>query len=302
MTKKKLTQDGFHVVELLIVIVVLAAIGFVGYKVLGSKANKDGKSGQNSADVKWAYNEKDNKWFVENGKAPDCKSPYTFENSPVDLSLVNVIAMPGSYRGFSYKPHGAFRADGTPSGDITVKMPTDATLVGLTRYYEGNPSTLQYLLTFETDCGIAFRFDHLYTLTPAFQKVADTTPQPKKDDTRTDPNIKFERTKFKAGDVVATKVGFPANQNIGFDFGVYDYRQPNEISKNSDWAKLHNQYQSLEWFGVCWFDMLPGADAAKANQLSLVVLNPAKPKIVSDYCTNAPYKTLDINGGQPTDG
>lgn len=311
MKQQKLTQDGFHLVGLMLVVVVLGIAGFAVYKVFNNKQSSsrgnisqqdtDSSDSQNNKEVQWAYYEQEHKWFTKTGTAPACKTPYTFEYTPVDLSKVNVIGMPGSYRGYNYKPHGGFRIDSSPDGKIEINMPTDATLVGLKRYFEGNPATLQYLLTFETDCGIAFRFDHLYTLSPEFQKIAETTPQPSTD-TRSDPNAPFKRTKFKAGDSIATAVGFPAIKNFGFDFGVYDYRSRNEISKNSQWAAIHNQFQSLEWYGVCWTDMLPGTDAAKAKLLSLVVINPAKPKIVSDYCSNAPYKTLDINNGQPTDG
>lgn len=307
MRIKKLNQNGFHVIEFTIILVVLAAIGLVGFKVLNKKPVDSNKSETsttktvNNDPIKWAYNESENKWFTQTGTAPACKEPFKFDNTPVDLSLLSVIGMPGSYRGYNYKPHGALRADGSPDGKMDIKMPMDATLVGLKRYKEGTPETLQYLLTFESDCGIAFRFDHLYTLSPDFQKIAETTPEPTSD-TRSDPNLPFARTSFKAGETIATAVGFPATKNFGFDFGVYDYRKPNEISKNSKWAAIHNQYQSLEWYGVCWLDMFPGDDAAKAKQLSLVVVNPAKPNIISDYCPNAPHNTLEFNNGQPTDG
>lgn len=297
--KTKQKQDGFHLIELVIVFLVLGVIGFVGFKVLNqSNSESDSKGGE----VKWAFDEQNLKWFAESGTPPECKDPFAFDQSPVDLSELLVIGMPGSYRGYSYKPHGGLRLSNPDSGKVDIKMPIDATLVGLTRYYEGNPSELQYLLTFESDCGIAFRFDHLYTLAPEFQKIAETTPEPKKDDTRTDPNIKFERTKFKSGDVVATEVGFPQSKNFGFDFGVYDYRQANDISKNKEWAAIHDQYESLEWFGACWIDQLPGADAATAKKLAFVIINPAKPNVISDYCSYAPYKTLDFNDGKPTDG
>lgn len=309
MKFKKLSQDGFHLVEISIALAVILVIGFIGYKVMnGGQESKSSKSNTSSTSkpvnnepVKWAFNQGENKWFTQSGTAPDCKDPYKFDNSPVDISAINVIGMPGSYRGYNYKPHGLFRSDSSPDGKIEVKMPTDATLVNLKRYYEGSPQTLQYLLTFESDCGIAFRFDHLYTLTPEFQKIAETTPAPATD-TRSDPNAPFNRTKFKAGDVVATAVGFPANKNFGFDFGVYDYRKQNEISKNPKWVAIHNQFTSQEWYGVCWLDMLPGADADKAKKLSLIPGNTSKPNIISDYCTNAPYTTLDFNNGQPTDG
>ena len=309
----RISEDGFHVVMVAAIILVCAIIGFVGYKVTAS--NHQQKTQQNTATqtndtsdngkgqtVKWAFNEKELRWFTQGGTAPKCKEPFTFDQSPAELSKMMVIGMPGAYRGFSYKPHGGMRLQDMNSGDIDIKMPIDATLTGITRYYEGNPAELQYLLSFEADCGIAFRFDHIYTLAPAFQALAEKTPEPKVNDTRSDPNIQFPRTVFKSGDLVATAVGFPRIKNFGFDFGVYDYRNRNEISKNAKWAGIHNMYQATEWYGACWLDMLPGADAAKAKQLAFVIINPAKPNIISDYCSYAPHKTLDFNDGKPTDG
>lgn len=303
------SQEGFHVIELAIVLIVIGVIGFVGYRVLNRENNagdtKSSKDAHNSSDsnepVKWAFNEKTTTWFAQTGKASSCKDPFTFEQSPVDLSKIMAIGMPGQYRGYNYKPHGGMRLTNTDSGKIDVVMPTDATLVSLIRYYE-NTDDIQYLLTFETSCGIAFRFDHLHTLSPAFQAIAETTPAPKKNDTRTDPNAPFKRTGFKARELIATEVGFPSVKNFGFDFGVYDYRHRNSISGNKKWAGIHNMYQSQEWFGTCWIDQLPGADAAKAKELAFVVVNPARPNIISDYCSYAPHKTLDFNDGQPTDG
>lgn len=310
MQKQRLNQNGFHILELLIIFIVIGVVGLVGYNVFVKDKNKNEantstnttQDSRSSSPIIWGFNEKTNEWFAKEGTPSKCKDPFAFDNSPVDLTNVIHIMMPGSYRGYSYKPHGGFRLADSTNGKIDVKVPMDATLVGLTRYYEGNPAELQYLLTFESDCGIAYRFDHLYTLTPEFQKIAEQTPEPKLDDTRTDPNRPFPRTAFKAGTVVATEVGFPRTKNYGFDFGVYDYRSRNEISKNKQWTALHNTHTSLEWFGVCWLDKLPAADVAKATTLSQTVINPAKPNIISDYCTNAQYKTLDFNNGQPTDG
>jgi hypothetical protein len=299
---KQLSQHGFHVIELIIILTIISLVGFVGFKVLVRNDDTRGKSATDK--VKWIFDSQNNRYYVATGKAPACKKPFTFDQTPVDLSQLTLVAMPGAYRGYDYKPHGGFRADNSPDGHLAVRMPMDATLVALTRYYEGNPPELQYVLTFESDCGIAFRFDHLNTLAPAFQAIADTTPAPRLNDTRTDPNVSFKRTKFKAGDLIATGVGFPQARNFGFDFGVYDYRQPNQISKNAEWRAIHSRNTALDWFGVCWFDMLPGTDAARAKELASIVLNPAKPNAnkVSDYCPMAPYRTLDFNHGQPVDG
>lgn len=310
MKRQELKQGGFHVTGLVIMLFVLGVIGFAGYRVfvannkkatVANQTNPTSDSSDNGS-VKWAFNQEKLEWFAQAGTAPACKDPFTFDMTPVDLSNVMVIGMPGAYRGYNYKPHGLFRLNNSTSGKIEVRLPMDATLVGINRYYEGNPAELQYLLTFESDCGIAFRFDHLYRLTPPFQALAETTAEPKLNDTHTDPNRPFERKKFKAGDVVATEVGFPRIKNYGFDFGVYDYRSRNEISKNKKWAAIHNQYQSFDWYARCWIDMLPGNDAVKAKELSLVVFNPQRPNIISDTCAYAPNNTLDFNGGQPTDG
>lgn len=241
-------------------------------------------------------------WETVSGTASACRESFVFDETPADLSKIEVIGMPGRYRGCNYKSHGLFRARDGTNGVLEVRLPVDATLTGLIRYYEGKPATLQYLLAFESDCGIAFRFDHLYTLVLELQDIAETVPEPTLNDARFDPNMLFARTKFKAGDLVATAVGFPAMRNYGFDFGVYDYRQPNSISKNSVWTAIHNQFTATEWYGVCWLDMLPGADVGKAKELFEVVVNPAKPSIISDYCPNASYQTLDFNNGLPTDG
>jgi hypothetical protein len=297
-------QGGFHLVGLIVVLLIAGVVGFVGYTVANRTrtANQITQRSTMGDAVKWVFNQQKLQWAAEGGTPPTCKDPFVFNQSPVDLSQLMVIGMPGTYRGYNYKPHGGMRLSNPESGKVEVRMPTDATLVGLTRYYEGNPAELQYLLTFETSCGIAFRFDHLYTLAPAFQTIANTTPEPQKDNTRTNPNTPFKRTSFKASDLVATEVGFQSTKNFGFDFGVYDYRHRNQISKNQQWTALHNQYQSLEWFGTCWLEQLPGADAAKAKELGLTVINPAKPNISSDYCSYAPHTTLDFNNGKPTDG
>ena len=176
------------------------------------------------------------------------------------------------------------------------------TLTGLTRYYEGDPLELQYSVSFDTDCGIAFYFDHLHTLSPSLQALAEQQPEPKINDTRTNPDDAPPRIKMRAGDLVATETGSHAVQRYGIDFGVVDYRKRNEISKNPKWAALHGEYKASEWYGVCWFDMLPGGDAGRAKELSLVQVDTRRiAKHVSDYCDNADYTTLDFNNGQPAD-
>lgn len=292
MKIKRLSQDGFHTVIILLFLVVIGVIGTVGYVVFRNAHNKA------SADVRWNYDTTKNEWFVKEGVAPSCKDPYVFEQAPVDLRNATSVGFAGTYRGKSYKVHGTFGL----TNSSQVVLPADATLSGLTRYYEGDPLELQYLVSFETDCGIAFYFDHLHTLSPELQVLAKQTPDPKENDTRTSPDDAPPRIKMQAGDIVATETGAHQSQRYGIDFGVVDYRKRNTISKNSAWVSMHNSYASSEWFGVCWFDMLPDGNAEKAKELSLVQIDTRRTaKHVSDYCDNADYTTLDFNNGQPVD-
>lgn len=290
-------QDGFHIIELIIVLAVTGLIGLVGFMVF-RKSDQD----KNTHESLWTFDQQKLEWSTTS-QPPACPEPFKFDHTPVDISQVSGVLFPGAYRGFNYKPHGGFGVQPATQGNVDVKMPMDGTLVGLTRYYEGEPPELQYLITFENNCGIAFRFDHFHTLSPRLQALAEQTPKPKLNDTRSSPDDQPPRTKFKAGEVIATRVGLPSMNIFGFDFGVYDYRKRNEISKNSEWKAIHGTYPDTEWYAVCWFDMLPGSDPDTVKPLALAQTDTRRtvPK-VSDYCTEAPHRTLEFNNGKPVDG
>lgn len=295
-------QEGSHVLGILLAIAVLSLTVLVGYKLFHQSSTT--KSGD--VVVSWKYDQEKLEWYTEGGEAPKCKDPLLFDISPVELSKVTAIGLPGSYRGFNYKAHGGFRLLDSTEGGADIRLPMDMNLTGITRYYEsipGYPDELQYILDFENDCGIAIRFDHLHTLTPDFMSIAETTPQPKKNETNR--NSEKMRRPFKQGDVIATKVGFPSAKNYGFDFGVYDYRQRNKISSNSQWADIQSQFSASTFHGICWIPLLPANDASKAESISKDRnnYNSNKPfNLTSDYCEFAPYRSLDFNNGQPVEG
>lgn len=305
-----LESRGFSVFEFVIAIVLLCALVGAGYFVASRQGtDKQDSSASSKQPVKvndqavvWAFDEREQQWYVQSGKAPKCENGAKFEYSPVDFSQVEMILLPGQYRGYNYKPHGGFGLAAATAGQTEVKMPIGGTIIGLTRYIEGPDNALQYLVTFVNDCGLEIKFDHLAVLSPRLQAIAETRPPAKQDDTRSDPNNKPKPELFKAGEVIATTVGHPNIQNFGFDFGITDYRKRNQISENPEWTALHEVYTASEWYGVCWFDKLPGDDAEKAKGLSEKVVNPAKPNVVSDYCKHIKTKTLDVNNGKPTDG
>lgn len=208
-------------------------------------------------------------------EAPACPDPLVMV-SPVDIALVSGILYPGQYRGGDYKPHGGFRFDGEKTGDITVRAPFDGRLTSGSRYIE--QGEVQYLLFFENPCGITYRFDHLLTLSPAMQTIADTLPGALPDDSRT---TRFATPlEVKTGDIIATAVGFAKNQNVSVDWGVYDLRQANAASKNEDYAKKHETGKEQAFYALCWFDLLPQDIAQKVRSLP-ASSSEAK---ASDYC------------------
>jgi hypothetical protein len=201
----------------------------------------------------------DGQTWTANGDVPPCPDDLTgfFAVAPVDVSKATAVLAPGQSRGGNYKPHGGFRFDGTPNDDVVVVL---------------------YLLQFRTPCGIMFRFDHLRVLAPAVQAAIEEVPEAADGSSRTT----VLRTPFemRAGDAVATSVGFVTTGNTSMDFGVYDPRQQNEASLDS--AFPEQQFRELAWYGVCWYTMLPPAAAAVVDTLPG---GDATAGRSSDYCS-----------------
>lgn len=183
---------------------------------------------------------------------------------------------PGQTRGGNYKPHGGFRLN-TPSNQAAVTLPVDAKLIAGARYSE--QGEVQYMFDFETDCKIRFRFDHLLTLSEDLQKQADNLPPPKPDDSRT---TNLSGTKFSAGTVLATEVGFKQTANVSFDFGMYDYNQKNKASQDSAWLANPQHQFDMAQYAVCWFDYLSDEDSTFVRGLPAGDQQNGKQ---SDYCS-----------------
>ena len=237
-----------------------------------TSANTSATPAQSDGTVSWQWG---GTVWQASGTPPACADPLPLV-SPVDLTKVNAILYPGQTRGGNYKPHGGFLFKGTDNA-MDVRAPMDATLVNGSRYIE--QGEVQYLLFFVNSCGIAYRFDHLLTLSPAMQKLADTLPAAKVDDSRTS-NFS-EVVTVKQGDLIATAVGFKKNSNVSLDLGVYDLRAPNAASKDATFASVHSNFKEQTFYGTCWLNLLPTAQSSVVKALPGGDQSAGK---TSDYC------------------
>lgn len=274
-------ERGFAAVEIIIVLVLVAVIGLVGWKVVASKNKEAAETTTNNTSAKtgfveWSFD--GNTWKAK-GNAPKCEDPLVI-NSPVDVGKVDGVLMPGEVRGGDFKPHGGFsRGAFDEPNKVDVSAIRDAYVYQGARYLHGG-KTLQYMFDFIDSCGIRYRLDHLATLTPEFQKLADELPEAKPDDSRT---TQFEPVFIKKGTLIATEIGIKDDSNAFFDFGVYDLRSPNEASKTdlykTDQLRISDKEQSF--FALCWMDFMQGNEKTAVAALPL---RNGSPQGKSDYC------------------
>lgn len=221
--------------------------------------------------VQWSF---DGNVWKANSTPPPCPNQFLL-TTPVPLNRVQSVLYPGQTRGGNYKSHGGFRLK--DANEVAVVMPLDAMLVSGSRYTENGET--QYLLHFVHSCGIAFRFDHLHSLTLELQNAVDTLPPAQPDDSSTTP---FEKQIFfEEGQNIATAVGFKNPQNVFVDFGLYDLRKPNEASKDPAYAQLHQSEKEQAFYAVCWLDYLLANDSYTLENLPSGDAAAGK---ISDYC------------------
>jgi len=242
-------EAGFSVVIILILVVVVAVVGFAGYNVLSrDKTSKSStQTSQQSSSVETSQ-------ATSTQSTPSSCGDRPVIALPVDSKRLESVLYPGQVRGNNFKPHGGFRLNGT--NDAKVTLPADAKVIDGVRYIEAGE--LQYMFDFETSCGYRIRLDHLNTLSAEMQKIAETLPAATEDSRTTN----VENVEFKAGDVIATKIGFTKMANRSFDFGFYNMKEQNDASKAGDWPKGFEYQTELATHAVCWFDYLSDEDEA----------------------------------------
>lgn len=282
MTKTN-NQTGFaHIIVPIVAIVLVVAVGLVAWQAFNKPKGTDNTAQQpistapsaSDAPRELLWQQGEGGWRAMS-TPPDCPAQPMMK-MPADLTKVTGILYPGQTRGGNYKPHGGFRFDNSKNADIKVTAPIDGFIVRGGSYIAED--TVQYTLDIMNNCGVMYRLGHFAALPANLQKIADTWPAPSAD-SRT--QMVNPAVYVKTGDILATSVGITKTSNTFFDWGVYDYRQANEASNSTAYQQAHSQDKELSWHAVCWFDWLPGNDAAKVK--ALPAGDPTSGK-KSDYC------------------
>ncbi len=142
-----------------------------------------------------------------------------------------------------------------------------ATVYRGVRYIESGE--IQYLFDFIAECGVMIRLDHLLTLSPKFQTIADGLPAA----TASSATTFITGQSVTVGETIATAVGFRNPLNVSFDFGVYDLRQRNPATTT--------RTGELIPYGICWLDHMSPANNSLARALPPADGNAGT---TSDYC------------------
>lgn len=254
------------------ILLIIAMIAYV-FIIYISRSTLHTSESNTNTDTPWST--RGNNTWTANGTTASCADPLEIQ-APVDINLVTGILYPGQVRGGDFKPHGGFAFDNLSDNKVIVKLPEDAVLWRAARYIERGE--VQYLVDFMTECGIAYRFDHLLSLSDKAMNILSTTPTPNDNTLTTNINPPVA---FKKGEVLATEVGSRTPLSVGFDFGVYDLRKQNTISQtNSAWAARYQAKGEYAYYAICWLDNLAGQDKFTARNL------PARGSEgkTSDYC------------------
>lgn len=299
MPQNTTDQHGFSHVLIPIFIMVLAIVGFAGYRVMQSsektadRQSANTKTGDKELASAWPIDDKitwnsDGRggWMTlpYDAKAPACPDQITLDMPTPDFAKATSILYPGQSRtgsfeglGGSYKAHGGIRFQDNADNNISVVMPFNGSVVSANKdMVEGE---WQYGFRIINACGIMISFGHLHDLTPAFQAIADKLPTREAGDsraTKVEPSVAF-----KTGDKIATAIGLVNSKNVGFDYGVYDLRSNNEASKDATYRAAHADTGETAYHGLCWLDNLSNKDKVAAKALPATDQTYGKK---SDYC------------------
>ena len=196
--------------------------------------------------------------FLAN-KVYDCKS-YTepfFTHHVTDLSNIKEIQPWGSVRTGggatnNLKNHTYFisKKKGT---EFPLYAPTDSYLIGYDAYYlYESPDVIHHMLYFQASCNIAYRFDHLDKIEQSLKnKIGNLVIQDVQHKSKIIP-VK-PAIFIKGGQLVAKTKGTPKHDTGGFDFGLYNKNNNNQLPKRLS-AHKGSEQERIFRFADCPYD------------------------------------------------
>ena len=216
--KRKLNERGFHHIGLLILIAVLGAISFAGWRVLQSNQNSSHSLYKPTASGSDA--EKQGKSY-SNGKCSGNEIK-KLNHLPIDAAnitrvlpyggTVSAHVMPISH---AYIWPGEFNS---PRDAFNVYAMADSTLYSIAsrsiNVDTGQPKKTEYSLNFSVSCVEFYYYDLLTSLSPNLQKLIDAHP-----------------SQQSAGNNVGVNVAVKAGQLVGkiggqtLDYAVWDFNK-----------------------------------------------------------------------------
>jgi hypothetical protein len=253
-------QQGFGVIPILIVTLVMIAGGLVFYKLKDTSDNTQVDKVPSLEITSQKENgNPDEKFYESSGQKPShddseydqALNPYlkvpcisnpkvVFTNDFTDgekiSSVEPTIITPGNSR------HRAWL--NISSGKVPVYAPVDSELVN--GVYKNARGALDYDLHFQVSCEIWYLINHI---TEPVDKIKNAFPSTPQTDTRENGPFK-QSIKVKAGELLGYTTGTPTAHN--FDFGVFDLKHENAglpADKGSNYGKEKNF--------ICPFDVLP---------------------------------------------
>lgn len=238
------------------ILVVLAIILVIAVGAIVNIKGKNPSLNSGSSLGRWVQDETGWKAI---GNVPSCPEPLEFAGV-ADLNRATSVLYPGQMRSVGYENTAGFRFDGIPNNEVTVTAPMDGEVVMAARFLVDGE--IQYVFDILSPCGIMNRFDHLLTISPKLQEIADSLPSPKNNDNRSIPVS--PPVKISQGEVLATAVGLSKNNNTFISWTVFDFREKNKASQDPAWAENH---PVMDHYAICPFPYLSQKDQQKIKSL-----------------------------------
>jgi hypothetical protein len=226
--------------------------------------------------ISWTYTADG---YVPNGVPPYCPDKIV-EQFPADPTQATSVAYPGQLQGDIYRTDGVIRFGNNPTNLVNIKAPFDGKIIGGAAYLptSGAPD-VQYVFDVMNDCGMMYRIGSLLTLSPQLAGIAQSFPPPTKGVPVMTP---VDAIPLKAGTLMATAVGTVGDHKVYLDWGVYDWRTVNALTRDPLWIKDPRHLTPMGKHAICWLTQLP-----TSNLTTTVSGLPADSKdgqAAGDYC------------------